>query len=102
MNKIVRLPHHLSEFNNPNEYDQLSLENKARLQKWIDERVRPNLIKSYNPYLTSYGLKHYFEQDVGLYISNGVFKGAMLAAGIQPKEYDRLNWVFQISKRFYK
>ena len=86
--------------NQPTEYDLLSEKEKAALQKWIDERIRPNIIKTYNRSFTSYGLKHYFEHEVGLYVSNGAFKGAMLEAQILPKNPKDLNWVFKLSRKF--
>ncbi len=33
---------------------------------------------------SSYGLEHFCEQEVGFYVSNGTFKGAMIAADIPP------------------
>lgn len=86
--------------NQPTDYDLLSEEEKAALQKWIDERIRSYIIKKFNGSFTSYGLKHYFEREVGIYVSNGAFKGAMLEAQILPKNYEDLNWKFKISKRF--
>ena len=88
--------------NQPEQYEQLEQRKKELLQQWINERVKPHLIQSYNPSLTSYGLKHYFEREIGVYVTNGAFKGAMLAAGILPESYEALNWVFKVGKRFYK
>lgn len=88
--------------NQPDQYEQLEQRNKELLQQWINERVKPYLIQSYNPSLTSYGLKHYFEREIGVYITNGAFKGGMLAAGILPQSHEALNWVFKVGKRFYK
>lgn len=88
--------------NQPEQYEQLEQRKKELLQQWINERVKPYLIQSYNPSLTSYGLKHYFEKEIGVYVTNGSFKGAMLAAGILPESQEALNWVYKVGKRFYK
>lgn len=88
--------------NQPEQYEQLEQRKKELLQQWINNRVKPYLIQSYNPSLTSYGLKHYFEREIGVYVNNGQFKGGMLAAGISPESHEALNWVFKVGKRFYK
>ena len=44
---------------------------------------------------TSYGIKHDFERE-GFYLTNGQFKGAMLAAGYDPEKANELNWTFKI------
>ena len=82
--------------NQPADYDSLSEKEKAVLQKWIDERIRPHIGERYNNSFSSYTLKHLFRNNIGLYVSNGAFKGAMLEAGILPKNQEDLNWVFKI------
>jgi len=85
--------------NNPLEYEELNEYQKATLQDWIAECVIPHKAKTFNPFHTSYGLKHQFEYNSGIYITNGQFKGAMLTAGFEPRSYNDLNWVFKIGKR---
>jgi len=50
--------------------------------------------------LTSYGMKHRFEAATKTYVTNGVFKGAMLAAGFEPKDPREQNWAFIYSGHF--
>lgn len=78
--------------NSPEEYGALTKLEKAAIQEWIKLAIQPA-----NQYTdrSSYGIKHDFER-VGFYISNGEFKGAMLAAGYTPKDEKALNWVFKV------
>lgn len=76
----------------PTEYDRLSDLEKTALQAWIQSSIRP--AGRYNA-STSYGLKHRFEA-VGFYITNGAFKGAMVAAGYKPRDETAHNWQFKI------
>jgi hypothetical protein len=41
--------------------------------------------------VSSYGFKHFCEDEVGFYVSNGAMKGAMLAAGHKPTKTTDLN-----------
>ncbi|MDP9476457.1 MAG: hypothetical protein M3R38_12375 [Actinomycetota bacterium] len=43
----------------------------------------------------SYTMKHDFETAGGFYVTNGQFKGAMLAAGYQPAKRGEQNWRFR-------
>lgn len=77
----------------PSLFNELPEEEKQRLLNWISENLHP--IKSFNDRHTSYGLKH----KLPFYVYNGIFKGAMLAAGYKVKnKFDR-NWVFNISQK---
>jgi len=44
---------------------------------------------------TSYGMKHNFEGEA-FYITNGMFKGAMLMLEYAPKDESALNWEFKV------
>jgi hypothetical protein len=76
----------------PEAYEKLAPAEQAALLEWIRLTIKP--VKTVAP-STSYGIKHTFE-EVGFYISNGQFKGAMLAAGYAPVNPDELNWEFRI------
>jgi hypothetical protein len=76
----------------PEAYERLTTTEQAALLEWIRLAVKP--AKTTGPG-TSYGIKHDFEK-VGLYTSNGQFKGAMLAAGYTPVDPNELNWEFRI------
>ncbi|RDW15957.1 hypothetical protein [Oceanobacillus chungangensis] len=90
-----------SEGNNPKEYERLMLLEKFMLEVWIQKCLAPNQTINYNYQSpSSYGLKHRFESSkYGFYITNGQFKGAMLAADFKPKDSRQLNWTFKLSKR---
>lgn len=85
--------------NNPKEYNNLTDGDKQVLLTWIQERLAPYEIKSYNPNLSSYGLKHMFEREKDIYLTNGEYKGAMLSAGYVPKDENSVNWIFKIGKK---
>lgn len=85
--------------NNPNHYENLSDEQKQILLSWIPS----NLGRAERIYkkASSYYLKELFEKSPqGFYISNGQFKGAMVAAEYQVLDKKALNWHFNISKLF--
>lgn len=46
----------------------------------------------------SFGLKHIFEHETGLYISNDAFKAAMLSAGYQPETLEAENPCYRITE----
>jgi len=90
----------------PTEYDGLSAEMQADLQTWIAEMFQPagriwrgQIRTSRFDGTTSYGLKHDFERVTGKYVTNGEFKGAMLAAGYQPVVPHEQNWHFRLRPR---
>lgn len=81
--------------NHPRQYELLSHEYKQLLVDWIKSRYVPakeTLDRS------SYGLKHDFEYDTKVYVSNGAFKGAMIAAGFSPVDKSELNWCYNIQR----
>ena len=45
---------------------------------------------------TSYGYKHWLEDEIGYYISNNQLKDAMLKLGFEPSNYSELNWCFKV------
>ncbi len=75
-------------------WDQLPADQQATLVKWI----RDVLVPAYRVFnRTSYGMKHDFERAPGgFYVTNGMFKGAMLAAGHHPVNASEINWRFRI------
>jgi len=74
--------------NDPMDFLRLSEYEQQDLLDWIecafdlDEAVYP---------VSSYGLKHQYEQDTGYYITNGQFKGAMIQYGHEPVDPRYLN-----------
>lgn len=85
--------------NKPEHFNELTAQQKETLLNWISENLEPFRTKSYISKRNSYRLKHNFEfSEEGFYITNGQFKGAMLASGFIPKDYDTLNWYFTLGK----
>lgn len=83
----------LLKVNQPDDYQQLTQTEKTILAEWIEINMVP--MKSYRSQ-SSYFLKHRFEESVkGFYVTNGQFKGAMVAAGYRMIKPDsRINCVF--------
>lgn len=76
----------------PEAYNDLGQVEKEALAYWINHAMCNAARYSQR---TSYGIKHDFERE-GFYITNGQFKGAMLAAGYQPEDASELNWMFKV------
>lgn len=81
----------------PERYLDLPPEVKTALDDWIQLKFEP--ARRMNRDRTSYGLKHLFQRESGIYIYNGAFKGAMLAAGFMPDDPDDQNWYFKMKDR---
>lgn len=79
----------------PSEYYELPAEERIELLAWIWSSLKP--LKSKIHRSSSYGLKHLLEEDTGLYVTNGQFKGAMRDAGYEPVEPGERNWRFRVS-----
>jgi hypothetical protein len=80
--------------NDPRCWEQLTADQQAVLIGWIQDVLVPA-----QPVFarTSYGMKHDFERELdGFYVTNGMFKGAMLAAGFRPVDASELNWRFRV------
>lgn len=80
--------------NAPRCWEQLAPDQQAALVGWI----RGVLVPAHRAFhRTSYGMKHDFEREPGgFYVTNGMFKGAMLAAGHQPVDASEINWRFRV------
>lgn len=83
--------------NTPMEYGDLERWQKLIVTTWIKENLVSRV--TINKYHTSYELKHIFERSPdGFYLTNGAFKGALLAAGFE-KHSTGINWCFAITER---
>lgn len=80
--------------NHPNSYKNMGLKEKQTLAEWIKSKIEPS--KRIYWQRSSYGLKHDFERDTDIYVTNGEFKGAMLMEGFAPVNEKELNWYFKI------
>jgi hypothetical protein len=89
-----------TDINSPIEYEKLESSQKSLVVTWIKENFEHR--KSINYRHSSYELKHIFERSHdGFYITNGAFKGALLAAGFT-NHNDGMNWYFAITERSIK
>ena len=86
----IKKPEDLLLLNMPEDFYNLNQEQREILVKWIKTNLKPR--KYFNREMTSYGLKHFFEEDKeGFYIHNGQFKGAMLECGFKPHQKKKMN-----------
>lgn len=66
------------------------------IKYWIDK----NLVhqKNFNYSRTSYGMKHIFSSDTGVYVTNDEFKIAMREMGYEAKDKKALNHIYRVSE----
>jgi len=84
-------------YDDPKKFLELSSMKQTQLVNWILNNFDPG--KTINHSRSSYGLKHYFSNDVnGFYICNGAFKGAMMIAGFHVYDDQAQNWYFNIKQ----
>lgn len=66
------------------------------LMKWIKSKFKA----SKTPYnATSYGIKHHFEADSHIYLTNNQMKDALCECGFKPVDAKTLNWSFFIADK---
>jgi hypothetical protein len=83
--------------NQTSDYARLTADQGAALAAWI--AMTMHLIKAANQHQNSCALKGVFERSAGGFaLTNGQFKGAMLAAGYQPVNSEQPNWTFYIRR----
>lgn len=82
----------MTAMDDPAAFGRLSPAQQACLLAWLGHALRP--ARRASPW-TSYGLKHRYQAGTGIYLTNGEFKGAMLAAGYPPIEPGAQNWRFR-------
>ena len=83
--------------NSSSQFDKLSAETREKTLAWIASNILPSKKFKHAGKVTSYNYKHRMEEDSGLYITNGSFKGAMLASGYMPYDSAELSWEFKAS-----
>ena len=80
--------------NDPLDFLRLPESEKEALNNWIDYALEPdndNLCPNH-----SYSLKHIYERDIGNYVTNGQFKGAMIQYGFDPVNPRELNSYYRV------
>ena len=84
--------------NSPNDFKKLSKKEQKILVQWINENLTKT--KGFCKEYSSYYLKHVFERDkIGFYITNGMFKGAMIEAGFKIRNKNDVNSFFNVSAK---
>ena len=83
----------LDPIDEPERFNELSPAKQELVVAWIRAVMKP--AKTLHR-VSSYGLKHFFEWEVGLYICNGAMKGAMVAAGYQPTNPSEQNTCYRV------
>ena len=86
-----------SDINHPREFEKLERWQKLIVTTWINENFKER--SSINYRHSSYEHKHTFERSTdGFYMTNGAFKGALLAAGFT-NHNEGMNWCFAITEQ---
>jgi hypothetical protein len=83
----------MSDPNSPENFLRLSEAEQACLLAWIALAIQPATVRGS---MSSYGLKHAFEELGGFYATNGEWKGAMCAAGYAALDEWEINWHFRM------
>lgn len=82
-------------YSTPDEFDELPEERKNELVTYLKGRFAPS--DTMYPG-SSYGMKHGRTNAAVGYVTNGQFKGAMLAAGFKPVFLHEENWRFNVKE----
>lgn len=85
-----------TEHDAPELFDKLPEDRKKEIVAYIRKTYTD--ADEYN-ISTSYGMKHGKTEEALGYLKNGEFKGAMLAAGFEPKYYLSANWEFKCKEK---
>lgn len=96
MNKIIEFN---QDFNSPYQFNLLNEKEQNRIIEWIEQRLLPYKIKSFNQSDSSMAIKRLYEKETGDYVTNGELKGAMLKVGFKTKDKTLMNWIFNVSKK---
>lgn len=80
--------------------DSLKPEERETLLAWVKTYIHEATYVNHRR--TSYGLKHLFQHDTGIYVTNNQFKDAMIECGFFPVDPDELNWKYKISEKWLK
>jgi len=72
-------------------------ETQEAVLDWIRKNIQPRKTPSRRH--SSYGIKHFLEDDTGIYLTNNQFKDAMMLCGYGPVDENELNWHYCISEK---
>ena len=85
------------DLDHPARFEELQAKKQKALLTWIGKHFEPSRQTYWHR--SSYGLKHDFQRDTGIYVYNGAFKGAMLASGFVPADEKEQNWHFKMKEK---
>lgn len=85
--------------NSPEAFNDLTPLRQQALRLWIRLALRPSRTVAGGNCNFSYSLKHRMEEALGISVSNGQAKGAMLCEGYTYAVVDDLNWRFNADQR---
>ena len=85
------------DLDHPARFEELQAKKQLALLAWIARHFEPSRQTYWHR--SSYGLKHDFQRDTGIYVYNGAFKGAMLKSGIVPADEKEQNWHFKMKEK---
>lgn len=80
--------------NDPLHFFKLSKDEQEALTEWIGYALEPDEYHICSD--DSYGIKHMYERDMGKYVTNGQFKGAMIHYGFDPVNPRDLNCYYRL------
>ncbi len=72
----------------------LPIEDQERVIRWIKKNIAPRKTPNYS--CSSYGIKHWLQNTIGIYLTNNQFKDAMWQCGYKPVNENKLNWNYRI------
>ena len=83
--------------------DRRTAEEYQLIKAWVVGELMPFMRRKYiNEHHSSYGLKHTAQRELGMYVTNGDIKLALLELGVRFKKYPGSpNVCYPLSKRFY-
>jgi hypothetical protein len=76
------------------DYDNLIPAVKETISEWISLRLWTG--RKNGPKLSSYHLKHIMEREIGLYTTNGQFKGGMQEHCYEAFDKENINWSYKV------
>jgi hypothetical protein len=83
--------------NQAQDYDRLTGDKRTAVATWIAGTLFPS--KNVNRYQSSAALAGVFARSAGGFaVTNGQFKGAVLAAGLRPIDDMHVDWTFHIRR----
>lgn len=91
---------HLDDSECVEQFKKKDAEFQEKVIQWAESRLVK--MKTKNPRVTSYGLKHICENAIGQYVHNDEMKAAMILCGFTSFNKNELNQFYNITKKSVK